>query len=214
MKFEIIVSLADPASINIYSSLKEFSFKNVIFRQIDVDGIWYDVESDADVVLVLSTHSSESKKPCLSIHPVGNFREARLGGVDKELVMTDAIVMRELFLRISKYSSLPVEIEATHHGPKSNKPTLFLEIGSSEEEWNNLQYGKEWSLALKDFFETFEYKISVPVGIYIGGLHYSKARSLIDEFAIGHICAKYNLPILEEDLLKMISFTRPKVDYI
>jgi D-aminoacyl-tRNA deacylase len=30
---------------------------------------------------------------------------------------------------------MQITLEATHHGPITNKPTMFLEIGSTEEYW-------------------------------------------------------------------------------
>ncbi|MEM1988915.1 MAG: D-aminoacyl-tRNA deacylase [Candidatus Woesearchaeota archaeon] len=212
--FEIVVSTTDPASLNIYNFLKQKQLKNTKFYFTELDGIYADINSDADFLIVLSTHSSQTQKPCLTLHSVGNFRNAELGGISNTLMPTDGILIRSLFLTLKKYSPIDVDLEATHHGPVTNKPTVFVEIGSTEKEWNDPSLGKIWANVLEEAINNFDYKVEIPTAIYVGGLHYSKASSLLDEFAIGHVCAKYNLPITEKDLLEMIVKTNPKPQYI
>ena len=36
-------------------------------------------------------------------------------------------------------------LEATHHGPYTDKPTCFVEIGSTANEWPVKEYGEVWA---------------------------------------------------------------------
>ena len=106
--------------------------------------------------------------------------------------------------------------EPTHHGPTSFKtPVIFVEIGSTEKEWVNQKAGKIIANAVKSTIDTPpKYQ---KIAIALGGGHYSEKFTKIlinSEYAIGHICPKYAIHNLDENMLKqMIARSAEKTEY-
>ena len=119
--------------------------------------------------------------------------------------------------------------EPTHHGPFCDTPCVFLEIGATKETWYDKNAAKIAANAIINILKlSFKYnennnentcgeKCSEYNGeyknneyknaIYLGGLHYSdKVRRIIleSEYAIGHICPKYSLELLDCDMLNQM----------
>ena len=123
--------------------------KNVIIvtindRTIKHENLDREIEEKLDVklkqVIYISRHTSKTGKPTLSTHPIGNYSEAAFGGKEKTLVKTSPKLMTQLLINLkrnAKKAGLKHQVcfEVTHHGPFLRTPTLFTEIGSTEEEW-------------------------------------------------------------------------------
>ena len=95
-------------------------------------------------IVFLSRHKAASGRPSLTVHPIGNWGSAEYGGKEAEISGAAPEWMTGLLLKI-KENRIPgydVCFEATHHGPLLEKPTMFLEIGSSESEWENYEPAK------------------------------------------------------------------------
>ena len=97
---------------------------------------------NAKLIVFISRHSSQSGKPTLSVHAPGNFGEAELGGLSKTLSVAPAVAMQNalkalLHCKETFCLNYEVSFECTHHGPLIEKPCCFIEIGTSEEQWNN-----------------------------------------------------------------------------
>jgi D-aminoacyl-tRNA deacylase len=160
----LVESTEDPASVNIADRLRElvdweekglFDHERVLahedLRMIQIDEMHLHSENlherlppslrDPEVVVFLSRHASESGKPTLSVHPIGNFAEAPYGGEEASLVPSHPAWMAGLFaqLRSMETPGFEVTYEATHHGPYLEAPTLFYELGSTEDEWTDEQ---------------------------------------------------------------------------
>ena len=94
---------------------------------------------------------------------------------------------------------------------------MFVEIGSSEDQWSNMDVA---SLVCDTLLDILTKKIdnAKHIGIGLGGNHYgSKFNKLIldTDYAIGHIVNKYNLINFNIDMLKqMISKCFEKVSHI
>jgi D-aminoacyl-tRNA deacylase len=180
----------------------------------------FDEAFQPEICIVASRHSSQTGKPSLTAHSPGNFSIAKFGGNDKSLGIAPALYLREALIGLSKngknLGNYEMSLESTHHGPTQLPfPLLFLEIGSTEREWNDM---KACNVVAKTIHETITKKPKqLPVAIGFGGGHYCRKFSEIimgEEFAIGHICPKYNLSNLDDDMLKkMISQTEPKPTY-
>ncbi len=93
--------------------------------------------------IFLSTHRSESGIPSLTVHTTGNFtdkevlgaRPREVGAIDPDLQKNYFIALNERRSRLDGYE---ITIEATHHGPTSlRRPVLFVELGSSENQWRD-----------------------------------------------------------------------------
>src|SRR5438046_3761142 len=95
-------------------------------------------QEPADLVVYLSKHRSESGRPSLTVHPIGNPGAAELGGQPQTLVpsaprwMTAAI--RSLRLA-GGHLGYEVTLGATHHAHNTTSPTFYIEQGSTDREW-------------------------------------------------------------------------------
>jgi len=181
------------------------SFLLAFFEGMIVDPPDLDEYFNPQAYVFLSRHSAESKIPSLTAHTTGNFsREARFGGVGRELGRVDPALLKNYLVslakrkdRISKYQ---VTIEATHHGPTSlQKPVLFVELGSSEEFWGDREAAIVVAEALVESLT--EKTIWSRVAIGFGGTHYPEkfTKMMIEEdVAFSFIAPKYALKEIEE----------------
>ncbi len=99
------------------------------------------LDVEFDEVVFLSRHRAASAIPTLTVHPIGNFGEARFGGRDGCLVPAAPTLMNGLLRGIAERGSdLPFQIsfEVTHHGPWLDTPTVYIEIGSDESQWEHM----------------------------------------------------------------------------
>ncbi len=165
---------------------------------------------EGELIIVLSKHSSEKKVRSLTVHPVGNFDTNDLGGEKFKMSYYDARFARSILMNVHKYSQgmdYEVTYEATHHGPYSDNPIIFVEIGSTEIEYGDRDAGL---IMARSVNEAYEDDVDVLCGI--GGLHYAtKFTSLAmkENVAMGHIASKYRInaistQILEEMMRKSI----------
>ena len=90
--------------------------------------------------IFISRHTSKTGEPTLTVHPMGNYGVAEFGGKNKTLVKSSPKIMTNL-LRILNQKAMQEKLyhkicfEVTHHGPYMGIPTLFIEVGSNNEEW-------------------------------------------------------------------------------
>lgn len=242
MEIAIISSSKDPAGMNIRNSLLEmFEFGktggkfegNEIF-QLDTlknktiksyltesDLIFYeniDKKIEADIFVFASKHRSKENTKSFAIHPIGNWSKADLGGKENKLCPSSGVLLKNLFLELNnaaKDHGYELTMEATHHGPYVEKPAVFCEIGSTEEEWNDKNNG---GLMAKTIIQGLgnENK-SYETAFGIGGPHYCNNFNKIalrTNIALSHICPKYHLDKLDESLLRQsIEKTKEKVDF-
>lgn len=118
------------------------------FSYIDTKHLYLDnfselfghMEKDIDDVIFLSKHSSKADIKSLTVHPTGNFSEAKLGGREKRLSMTDPGKMSATLRAMDdlyRGDVFSVTYEATHHGPLLDVPNFFIEIGTTKEQWED-----------------------------------------------------------------------------
>jgi D-aminoacyl-tRNA deacylase len=153
---------------------------------------------EAKLVVFISRHSSQSGKPTLSVHTPGNFGEAGLGGLRRTLSIAPAFAMQTALKeldRLNRQMSLGYEVsyEGTHHGPSLNLPVMFVELGSSEPQWNNLKAARAVGDAAMAAITNFSSgQASAVLGV--GGPHYNQKftqMALLGEAAFGHMIPKY-----------------------
>mgnify|MGYP001601777013 CR=1 FL=1 len=213
MKYSIIIA-QDPAGQNIKRFLLPLK---VPFHEVEEKSIFcenIDTRINADIFIFATTHRAASGKPSLTVHAIGNWDTADLGGQKKKLVPAPASLMKDLFLALKRRHKGDVTIEATHHGPFLKKPVCFIEIGSSEKEWNDKRLGRIIAETLAHVVgKEKKYKTIA----LLGGGHYSpEANKILErtEYAIGHICPKYKLAALDENtLLQMYERNLEKIDF-
>ncbi|HIP75152.1 MAG TPA: D-tyrosyl-tRNA(Tyr) deacylase, partial [Thermococcus paralvinellae] len=166
----IMTTKIDLASMNIKQKLIEnFGFEetgvkfdnNIVYKKGNVlilttnqEMIYYDyldreIERQLgikpDLIIFASRHSSKQKLPALTTHITGNWGKAMYGGKDSSLAIAQPSAMKLALLKMNELNDLgwTVCYEATHHGPSEvNVPSLFIEIGSSKEEWINDRAGE------------------------------------------------------------------------
>ncbi len=177
---------------------------------------------DASCYIFLSKHRSESSRPTLTCHSTGNFSDAVMGGNARELAYTypslQKCYMLNLYANRGKVPNYDIVIEATHHGPTSlARPVLFIEIGSSEREWNDMNAISVVCESLLSTILDFK-EYSRKVGIALGGTHYPEkfTNLLIDsDVALASVASKHNLKHLDEYMLRqMIAKSIEPVKYI
>ncbi len=144
---------------------------------------------DADLIIVVSRHSSVNPVPVLTVHPPGNFGEGLLGGNDFELGRTSPAWMKAILQNHTKFvpEGYRVSYEITHHGPTDfPAPTLFVEVGSTEKEWND---ETAYTAAAKSVLYAKPADDTIPI-IGFGGTHYAVRQTVIGEDtrgALGHM---------------------------
>jgi len=159
------------------------------------------------LLIFLSRHKSESGRPTLSVHTPGNLGEASLGGLPRKVSISPASAMKEALIAMKKAQEemnleYEVSYECTHHGPSLNVPTMFVELGSSPNQWADSDAAEavaRGALAAASIEKTY------PTVLGIGGPHYNAKftkKALTREIAFGHIIPKYAIESLDERMLK------------
>ena len=239
----IIASSKDPAGINIRNNLIElFSFEkvdetfdgNAIFQYnkipnkiiklylINDDLIFtenLDKKISADIFIFASKHRSKENTPSFAVHAIGNWDKADFGGEERKLCSSSAVLLKNLFIELNengKNLGFELTMEATHHGPYLEKPAVFVEIGSTEKEWSNKENGQIIARTIINALTNKNKNYEITIGI--GGPHYcSNFNKVIlrTDIAFSHICPKYHLSKLNEELIKQsIQKTVEKVNFI
>ena len=186
---------------------------SVLLKYVDSDGIFTEeigLTEKIEAVIFASRHKSEQGEPTLSVHWTGNpTSRAEAGGKPKALSFTDPTRLRAALLALDQareYLKLnyTVTLEATHHGPTElGVPSLFVEIGSTEKEWND-------PLAATAVSEAIWKAATSPApgipAVGFGGGHYCNKQSLAirnDGYAFGHILSKYFFEEYDEEIVRM-----------
>ncbi len=212
MRFGIIVSKLDIAGLLIAKKLEETGFDRQKFALhfIEREQVFADEVNDfpEDFFIFASRHRAASGKPSLTCHPIGNWGKAELGGKDRELVSTSAFLLRNYLLELQQQktaNNLPFEVtlECSHHGPFLSKPTVFIEVGSSEQQWKDENAALVVAQTILKATNLNCGSNIVPV-IGLGGTHYCSEFSklvLRKQFAFSHVCPEHALPFLNEEML-------------
>jgi len=225
----IIASKMDKAGINITTELSQFGNFHfyLVDNLIDSEIIFtenLDLEkiNEYDFVIFASKHKSEKNEKTLSIHAPGNWRDAKFGGQEKRVCKTSALFQKQLFEKLKtnaekSYLKYDVTLECTHHGPLINKPCVFIEIGSTENEWKDKRAGFVVAKAISETIESFKENPYNEIAIGIGGPHYCPNFTKIQlksNIAISHVIPQYVFPITEEMVKEAIGGTEEDVDFI
>jgi D-aminoacyl-tRNA deacylase len=180
---------------------------------------------DSEAFVFLSKHSSESGIPTLTCHFTGNFSDSNpYGGTPRELGIAYPYLqksyIRDITSKQTSVSEYDIIIEATHHGPTSlNKPSIFIEIGSTKKEWADRNAASIVCQSVITVLtgETTD-KHCKSVGIAFGGPHYpTKLNKLLLESEVGlaAIASKHNLVSIDESMTnQMISKSVEKVTHV
>ncbi len=229
-----MLSSEDVAAVNILSRLKEsygfkergsekiYSWNWVDLVVVDEPILYADkavASVKADMIVVISKHVSEGGRRCLLVHSTGNWGEKTVyGGMPYTLSMTSAQLVYKAVhackaaVENNRLKDVEVGIEATHHGPYSEKPLIFVELGSGEKDWKDLKMAET---AAEACVEIFRQNIKSPSNnaIGFGGGHYARdvlKVILSEEMAVGHIASKYHFPLPERMVVQAVEKTLEK----
>jgi len=225
-KFLIVASKLDKAGINMTTQLSQFGdFK---FYLVDKEAIYtesLDLEkiNSFDFIIFASKHQSESREKTLSVHAPGNWRLAEYGGTPERVCKSSAVFMKQMFEKIHEnmlqynLKEYKLTLEATHHGPLIHKPCVFVEIGSTENEWADKRVGFIMAKAISEAIKNFKPNPYNEIAIAIGGPHYCPNFNKIQlrsNVAISHVIPQYSFPFTEEMIIEAIQKTEEEVDFV
>ncbi|GLT27822.1 hypothetical protein SLA2020_027930 [Shorea laevis] len=190
-----------------------------IVEEDDLDRRWEEATGEVvDEVIFFSKHTAVSNRPALTVHPTGvpHLREGDVppqGGRPGWASPPSPRIgpwLRLLKTIAQSHNLVPefeITLEGTHHGPVTSKPTLFLEIGSTDEYWKRQDAAHVMALlvwqglGLGGFDAVGNWnrendKKKVLLGI--GGGHYAPRHMDIvvqDGIWVGHLLSGYSLPM-------------------
>ena len=225
-KYLIVASKKDKAGINITSQLSQFGkydFYLVEEEMIYTKNLDLDRINQYDFIIFASRHQSEKGDKALTIHAPGNWRQAQYGGEETKVCPVSALFMKQAFELLNKNAKhhnlkdYKVTMEATHHGPLIDKPCMFIEIGSSENEWVSRKAGFIIAKTIRDIIDEFHENPYNEIAIGIGGPHYCpnfNKIQLTSNFAISHVIAQYATPLSEEMIKQAVDNTEEDVDFV
>lgn len=223
MRFAVLYSKKDLAGINIAQHLKKIFLPQIPIIELKKESIYEDnidkipELKNTDFIIFATKHRSEKERKTLSLHAPGNWRSAELGGKSGGVCLTSALVLKYLFQELIKNnnSDYEVTLECTHHGPYIEKPCCFIEIGSTENQWQDKQPAQiiAKTLASLQQFKKQKYKIAIGMG----GPHYCPNFNKIQlseksKIAISHIIPEYNLPLTKPMLEQAIQKTKEPIN--
>ncbi len=220
---ELLISYeSDPAGFNMATFLSKQmkkgddgifhgdDFDLVIISSPAISADWLEEKYRYDGYVFLSKHAAESGDLALTCHSTGNFGNAMFGGFARQVAIPhphrQKSYMKRLWEERNLFSKFDITIEATHHGPTAlSKPTLFIEIGTTEKEWTDKKLCEDVAkIILKEMSE-------IPprhdVAICFGSTHYPSKfnKELLEgDLALGTVIPKHGLEYLDLELFDHI----------
>jgi D-aminoacyl-tRNA deacylase len=183
------------------------SVQLIATKKGQVEAEHLDEHFSPDYYVFASRHRSASNERTLTVHAPGNLTDqAQVGGRPREIAYTAPDAMKtalRMLYRAKMDGDLDykVSFEVTHHGPTSLKrPVLFVEVGSTEKEWNDplaVAAVANAAVSAAESTEKFE------KGIGIGGNHYAPrhTRFVLDsEASLGHLIPSYALDEVDQSI--------------
>ncbi len=175
-----------------------------------------------DTVIYVSRHEMRNPRPLITVHTPGNWGEAEYGGKPKAVSLSNAKLQSEALrtlYTLAKEEDLTgeyeVALEATHHGPSLDKYALFIEVGSTDREWNDSRCVKIFKIFIENLLEILRKSThnNLSTIVSIGDLHYSTITHhvLSNKYNVGHIIPKY-VSIDHQVVHMCVNRTKPRPD--
>lgn len=183
-------------ALTLYTLTKKALYYNDLDKQIE-----------ADIFVFLSKHVSKSSIPSYTCHSLGNWNDdATYGGYGRKVSASSPSLMRAMLRSLQvecKETGRDVVHEVTHHGPYLEKPGIYVEIGSSEEQYKEKDSGDR---VVRAVMNVLLHEISSCVGAMgIGGLHTAPIFSrltLTTKLGFSHMIPKHMLEFITPEILK------------
>ena len=223
-RFAIIATEQDQASRNIGNRIIELGKfepdKEKPYRTFKKDNdilVWHEKELifatdlsehyNPDCFVCVFRHKSDKNpKPLLSVHATGNLLKPLREGKPYELGLAHPGYMITVLRNLQSHvpQGYQVTYEATHHSPTNlTKPVMFVEIGSSEEQWQDPNAIDAVAKSVLGLLETQVTDYKACVGF--GGDHYQgkfTRNSLEGDLAFGHIIPNFKFKELNPDIVQ------------
>ncbi len=210
-----------------------------LLEQDNLDQRWFQQTGEnVSEVIFPSRHVAASGQPSLTVHPIGVMYcsedevkfggkagrapppNTRLGPWYRELLAIDDESIREKF---------EISLETTHHGPWLESPSIFIEIGSTENDWPDKEAAKVlsdiiWRGLGLDGNDGIGYWDEVvnqgeKVVIGFGGGHYAKRLCSVTANQgvwLGHMLANYaiNMELPDDENWDPLTGALPKGPWV
>jgi len=214
---------------------KKFFDDNQIFLGLTTEPLIFITELkfnnprfNPDLVIFASRHTSVTARPAFLAHTTGNWsNKVDFGGKPQDLSKTSALLHKAGFESLREQienfniPDFSLDMEVTHHGPTTlDIPLIFMELGSSKQEWLIKEAGELVANAIVSaVFKYLDFKEQniQQIGLGFGGTHYAPNFNRLitnNNIALSFICPKYHIQELNENLIRMmINNTLEKIDY-
>lgn len=165
-------------------------FDDLHLHLADADRAFYDSNNDLDLLVFASRHAGETG-PLLSVHVTGNFGPAEYGGHDNSLAPAAPNAQATALKALTEHAPEDYEVgmEGTHHGPTEiNTPSLFVELGSDEPQWNDPDGARAVAQAILDVCDVDPGSPRTLIGF--GGGHYVPRFERVvreTDWTVGHV---------------------------
>ena len=203
------ISYFDENKVYRHSEMKDVVIITINTQKIRYENLDVHVEEETGIkpkqAIFISRHRSKTGEPTLTTHPIGNYAEAKFGGKANTLTKSSPRLMTQL-LRIIKKNAEKIKLyhhvcfEVTHHGPFMNIPSLFVEVGSTEEEWKKKEPADIIAKSILELLNSYHYEEDLPrdtiVLVGIGGGHYAPRFTDVaikKNAAFGHMIPTYHI---------------------
>lgn len=186
------------------------NFDLVIIPSPAISADWLEQKFHYDGFVFLSKHAAQSGELALTCHSTGNFAGAQFGGNERQIAIPHPNLqksyMQKLYQNRNSFSDFQIIIEATHHGPTAlSKPTIFIEIGTTEKQWNDESLcSSVANLVLQVLSDPIK---KYTMAICFGGTHYPEkfTEELIHgKHALGTVIPKHALEFLDDEMFSHI----------
>jgi len=197
-----------------YKDLRIIEIQEPLIYQDGLDKRFSECGYPAKLMIFASKHRSKDGRAILTIHSTGNVGEAEFGGMRKQLAFAAPQAVKSLLrsLKIlTENEEYEVTLECTHHGPSDiGVPSVFIEIGSNENQWVDEAAGRIVANAILMLREN-----DSPVAVGFGGTHYAPRQTALileTDVTFGHIFPSHALSELDEDIIKE-AFLKSRADF-
>jgi D-aminoacyl-tRNA deacylase len=183
-----------------YYTRPGFELRTFDALHLHLDGV-ASAFADPSLVCFLSRHSGETG-PLLSAHFTGNFGPAEYGGGDGELARACPAAQQAVVAALADHApdGYEVGIECTHHGPSDvGAPSMFVELGSSDAEWDDPAGARAVARAVLDLDGAAADHVDGARTRHVvgfGGGHYAPRFARVvreTDWAVGHVGADWPL---------------------
>jgi len=200
----------------------EFKFYLVDDEIIHTENLDIEKINQFDFIIFASKHKSENGGKTLSIHAPGNWKESKFGGEPGKICRSSGLFQKQMFEKLKEMAEkfhlndYDITLECTHHGPLIEKPCIFIEIGSTENEWKNPKPAFVIAKTIYEILREFKENPYREVAFAIGGPHYCpnfNRLQLKSNVAISHVIPNYALPLTEEMVKEALEKTEEDVEF-